>query len=406
MDHLTVSALNRYVKLLLETNDVLSSMTVLGEISNLSINRFSGHMYFSLKDEAAAVRAVCFKNAADRLRFIPKDGMNVLAFGRISLYERDGQYQLIVEDILPQGAGAQNRYLEELKTKLQKEGIFDEGKKRSLVKYPKSIAVVTASGSAALADIINVISRRYPVAKLTVFPVLVQGLQAETSIVEALQAIEATGSFDTAIVARGGGSKEDLYAFSSEAVVRAASKLSVPFISAVGHETDIPLLDYVADVRAPTPSAAAELAVPNIFDLMDLIHGAYANVLTCVLDAVSRRKEALRDRAEHCTNELEAYLEEKSSRLQKRREDAFENAAKKLQSSRTMLSGMAAQLHGLSPLNVLSRGYAYTEKDGEHIGSVKAIKPDDLITVSYIDGKTECTVNTVKGKIDGREKNI
>lgn len=404
MDYLTVSALNRYVKMYLETNEILGGMTVFGEISNLSVNRFSGHVYFSLKDDTASIRAVCFKNAANRLRFIPKDGMDVLAFGRVSLYERDGQYQLIVEDVLPQGIGAGNKFLEELKRKFQQEGLFDEKRKRSLPKYPKSIAVVTASGSAALEDIKNVVGRRYPAVKLTIFPVLVQGLQAERSIANALTVIETIGGFDAVIIARGGGSKEDLYAFSSEEVVRAAAKLSIPFISAVGHETDIPLLDYVADVRAPTPSAAAELAVPNLFDLMEYISVCYESARTMTTGAIDRRRAKIAAYGARCVDSASKRVADSAKQARSFQKKIFSSIEKNVYRHRTSLSKLSAWLNGLSPLKTLSRGYAYAEVDGVHVGSVKHLKPMDDINLLFFDGKAECTVQRIEGSIQNGRK--
>ena len=271
MNHLiiSVSQLNRYVKSLIEDDKKLSSVFIQGEISNFKLHSFSGHAYFSLKDNNALIKCVCFRDNMARIKFNPQDGMKVICQGKLSLYEKDGIYQLYVYSIIPDGVGENALALEELKEKLAFEGLFSDKRKRNLVKFPKKIAVVTSSQGAALRDICNIIERRYPICEVVICPVQVQGVYAAPSIVSMLNNVYKLKNIDTIIVARGGGASEELSAFNDEKLARCVAASPVPIISAVGHETDFTICDYVADLRVPTPSAAAELAVPDIKNIFD-----------------------------------------------------------------------------------------------------------------------------------------
>ena len=262
-DVISVSELNHYVKTLLDVNDGLFDLALRGEIANFVQNARSGHCYFSLRDEACSVKAVMFRTDARRMAFRPEEGMRVVVRCRATLYERDGAFQVYVNEMFPDGLGAAQLALEQLKARLEKEGLFDPAHKKPLPAYPKCIGVVTSKTGAALQDIRNVISRRWPSVRLLLCPVTVQGFEAARQIAAAIHTLDQSGRVDEIIVARGGGSREDLWVFNAEEIARAAFRCKTPLISAIGHEIDYTLLDFVADQRAPTPSAAAELAVPD-----------------------------------------------------------------------------------------------------------------------------------------------
>ena len=395
MEHITVSELNRYVKTLLEQDEVLRNVTVSGEISNLSVNKLSGHTYFVLKDSDSVVRSVCFRGVAQNLRFSLKEGTEVFAFGRISLYERDGQYQLIVSDMLPKGEGELNRIFEELRKKLLKEGLFDEERKLKIIKYPKHIAVVTAKGSAALADITKILSRRYPMVKMTVFPVFVQGMQAERSIVKALQEINTIDGIDTVIVARGGGSKEDLFVFNSESIVRTVSVLKLPLISAVGHETDITLLDLVADLRASTPSAAAELSVPDINVLSEKLFSSKAGIMRCLERLLETQQLFLYERYENLCNFTEISVKNAYIKINDLISTIVKSTDENLLKAKDKLQISLKTLEALNPINVLKRGYTYADSKGKNLSSIGELNVNDSITLIFKDGKAECVVKEI-----------
>ena len=272
MNVLTVSQLNFYIKSVLENDQNLKNVFISGEISNFTKHYQSGHMYFSLKDETGIVKAIIFSSFGNRLKFIPANGMKVIVRGSISLYEPSGVYQIYVEDMQPQGIGAFNLAFEQLKEKLIKEGLFDQSRKKPLPSYPEKVGVITSETGAVFFDIKNVLKRRYPLAQIVFYPVLVQGAQAPASIIKAIEKFNEQSAADVLIVGRGGGSIEDLWAFNDENVARAIAKSTIPVVSAVGHETDFTICDFVADLRAPTPSAAAELVVPDKEELKERIH--------------------------------------------------------------------------------------------------------------------------------------
>lgn len=371
---ITVSALNRYAKALIESDEVLSQVWVEGEISGFKLHSPSGHMYFTLKDAGASVPAVMFNAYASRLRFIVKDGMYVTARCKVSLYERDGKFQLYVEDLVPMGKGSLQQQLEELKERLSKEGLFAAERKRPLVRFPKHIGVITSSGAAALQDIINVISRRYPFVKLTLFSANVQGQLAAATIINAIKSVNAREDIDEVIIARGGGSKEDLFIFNNEEIVRAAATLRVPFISAVGHEVDFTLLDFVADVRAATPSVAAEIAVPDCIELFEGMARNYEYI-----------KAACKERIENAFRLTEEY-----------REELLNLKSDVISANKEKLARKSEMLESLNPAAVLTRGYAGIVKGDKTVGSVKSLAAGDEVIIQFSDGRAVCDVKSVK----------
>lgn len=289
---LSVSQLNRYIKMNFDADENLANIFISGEISNFTNHYRTGHLYFTLKDDSAAVRAVMFNSSAKRLKFMPEDGMKVIARGRVSVYEASGQYQLYVDDMQPDGVGALNLAYEQLKEKLQKEGLFSEHHKKPLPPYPEKVGVITSPTGAAVRDIINVLGRRFPYAEIVFCPVLVQGEGAHLQLTDAVNLFNSERAADVIIIGRGGGSIEDLWEFNDEGLARAVYNSEIPVISAVGHETDFTICDFVADMRAPTPSAAAELAVPDAnelqYALSTLKNRMFLNVSSGIADRRSR----------------------------------------------------------------------------------------------------------------------
>ena len=396
MDPISVSAVNTYVKALLESDRKLLNIMVTGEVSGISVNSISGHMYFVLKDKTASIKIACFKTYAQRLPFVPKDGMKVIVQGKISLFERDGQYQLIASDMHPDGEGEINKVLEALKAKLSSEGLFDESRKIKLIRYPKIIALVTAKGSAALADILNVISRRYPLVKIIVFPVFVQGTEAEKSIVSAINEINMIDDIDTVIVARGGGSKEDLFIFNSESIARAVSKLRHPMISAVGHETDVSIIDMVADVRAATPSAAAEIAVPDIGAELMKIYSSRRYIAAAIDRYTENAKLRISESYESLYRSIDITLTGYTTNLFNIYTDTAQLVDSKLSSEKKRVYDFTKSLNALSPLNVLDRGYIYTTRNNQQISSIKEINLDEELILVFKDGYVSCTVKGIE----------
>lgn len=369
---LTVTQLNRYVKSLLEGDARLNCVYITGEISNFTDHYRSGHLYFSLKDETCAVKAVMFASAARRLRFAPENGMKVLVRGRVSAYEVSGQYQLYAEEMQPVGAGERAVALEQLKEKLRREGLFEQARKRALPQFPKRVGAITSATGAVIHDIQNVLTRRWPLAELVLLPVAVQGAQAVPQLVQALQTFNRKQCADVLIIGRGGGSAEDLWAFNEELVVRAVAASQIPIISAVGHETDVTLTDFAADLRAPTPSAAAELAVPDRAELMESL------LQTAV---------QLRLGVEQRLNDERMQLDLLAQSLQ----EGLETPA---QLCRQELSVLAGRLEDLSPLKVLKRGYSMvTDAGGGVLTDPHAVMVGEQVQVRMDKGTLFCTVD-------------
>ena len=379
---LTVTQVNLYIKEMLSRDDVLSHITIKGEISNFKAHS-SGHMYMSLKDETGVIRAVMFRSAAGRLQFRPENGMKVIASGRVSVYERDGQYQLYIEYMQQDGLGDLHIAYEKLKQKLSAEGLFDPKHKKPLPKYPKRIGVITAPTGAAIRDILNILSRRFKYADVVLYPVLVQGENAAMSIAVALKYFNENNAADVLIVGRGGGSIEDLWAFNEEIVARAIYDSRIPVISAVGHEVDFTISDFVADLRAPTPSAAAELVVPSQEELKDKFNNVYGRLYSCAGRILEKNRLRLRlltekpvlKTPERSLDERRLYLDG----LYNRFENAYKNILKEKEQA---LKLNASKLDGLSPLSALSRGFSVTKDEGGRVvKSVEQVKKLSLIHI-------------------------
>ena len=394
---ITVSALNRYVKTLLDANDILFDLALRGEIANFVQNARSGHCYFTLRDEASSVKAVMFRTDARRLAFRPEEGMRVVVRCRATLYERDGAFQLYVNDMFPDGIGAAQLALEQLKARLEKEGLFDAEHKKPLPAFPKCIGVVTSKTGAALQDIRNVIARRWPSVRLLLCPVTVQGFEAAQQVAAAIRTLDQRKEVDEIIVARGGGSREDLWVFNAEIIARAAYRCKKPLISAIGHEIDYTLLDFVADRRAPTPSAAAELAVPDRAEQMRILQDLQQNI-----------RKNMQKRFDLCYNSLEQYnfvLEQSSARrnwqkksgeLQQMQQDVQHEMCRQLQSAQQELQHAAVLASSLNPYKVLARGYAMiTAPDGTILSPVD-LQLEKTIYVRGASNRAKCHVEAVE----------
>jgi exodeoxyribonuclease VII large subunit len=404
---LTVTQLNTYIKLQFEGDENLSHVFVIGEISNFTKNYRSGHLYFSLKDEHCAVRAVMFARSAAYLRFLPEDGMKVIARGRMGVYEISGQYQLYVEDLQPDGLGALNLAFEQLKAKLEKEGLFSAERKKPLPKFPRRIGVITSPTGAAVHDILTILARRYPLAEVVFRPVQVQGDLAAPQIVDALRQINRLQCADVIIVGRGGGSLEDLWPFNEESVARAVAASSVPVISAVGHETDFTICDFAADLRAPTPSAAAELAVPDKTELLGEILAQKMRLQNAAEAKVADAKASFLPLAESrvLKNPLE-NVELRRVQVDRLAASLDTAAARKTERAREQLSAVSGRLNALSPLAVLSRGYAAVfGEQGKAVSKADEIRKNEKITVRMSDGALHCTVNEKKAGAGYEQKN-
>lgn len=393
---LTVTQLNTYIKSQFDGDERLAHVFISGEISNFTDHYRSGHLYLTLKDEKCAVGAVMFARYAARLRFKPENGMKVIARGKVSVYETTGRYQLYIEDMQPEGVGALSLAFEQLKNKLEKEGLFAQECKKPLPRFPETIGVITSPTGAAVHDIFTVLNRRYPAAHVVFCPVLVQGENAAPQIVDALARFNRIDCADVIILGRGGGSMEDLWAFNEECVARAVAASHIPVISAVGHETDFTICDFAADMRAPTPSAAAELAVPDGTELeYSVLHqkDRLVNAMSSKIGNSKKKIDALL-KSRVFTNPLETVETRKInidglvSGLNKAIND-------KIERNHAGLAEMSGKLNALSPLAVLGRGYAVVYgKSGKAVSGVKSVSVNDKVTVKMADGSLGCTVNT------------
>ncbi|MBR5614341.1 MAG: exodeoxyribonuclease VII large subunit [Clostridia bacterium] len=384
----TVTQLNLFIKDLFAQVPLFSKIKIKGEISNFK-HHSSGHLYMSLKDESGVIRAVMFRTAAMSLNFRPENGMQVIAEGRVSVYERDGQYQLYINSMSQDGKGNLYEQFEKLKAKLQAEGIFDPAAKKPIPGYPSRVGVVTAPTGAAVRDIINILSRRFSFCDICLYPALVQGSGAAESIVRGIEYFNLTKSADVLIVGRGGGSVEDLWAFNEEIVARAIFASEIPVISAVGHETDFTIADFAADLRAPTPSAAAELAVPSEEELCDKIHSAESRLKAAVKKILENRRLLLKLYADKQImkeptlkiNEKGIYLDH----LTRMFGNAIHTALNKKNQE---LCVAASKLDALSPLGTLKRGYAVAKTaEGEVVKSIRQIQSGDKLSIKVSDGE-------------------
>lgn len=381
---LTVSQLNMYTRSIIESDVNLRSVTVKGEISNFTRHLKSGHVYFTLKDANAAIKTVMFKSNADRLAFFLEDGISVFVKGRVSLYERDGTYQLYAEDIIPDGVGAYQAAFNKLKEKLEKLGLFDPQYKKPIPKYPERIGIVTSPTGAAFFDVISILERRYPLAVPVLFPCTVQGMSAAESVIEAIDHFNETRDVDVIIVTRGGGSYEDLIEFNSEKLAWTVFESDIPIISAVGHEIDFTIIDFVADLRAPTPSAAAELVVPHkdaILEELDILKYSMAKAVESHVYKYERL-------VEFCKSGLniDSVIAYKEQNL-KNAERLMNSGIKHLVDTKEyeMLNEFE-KLNALNPLSVLIRGYAVPTKDGKTLKSVADIDIGDKFEMKMKDG--------------------
>ena len=389
----TVSELNNLVKAVLDSIPELNNIYLRGEISNYKLYP-SGHHYFTLKDAEGAIRCVLFKGQALRLRFRPENGMKVIAMGRVSVYPRDGAYQLYCEALSPDGVGDLHVAFEQLKEKLWKEGLFEESRKKPLPKYPETIAIITSSAGAAVHDMIRILHRRYPLAKVKLLPVRVQGVEAPPEIVGALRYANRHKVADVIITGRGGGSIEDLWAFNDERVARAIYDSEIPVISAVGHEPDVTIADFVADVRAATPSHAAELAVPDQAELLERLQSQRLHMAR----SQSKRLELLRRRLAELSRKRVltdpmAVIQDKRLLLDHVQKELCHAALGRLAEPKRQVSALAASLDALSPLKVLGRGFALvTNEEGAPLRRVEDAPVGSQVTARLSDGRLICRV--------------
>lgn len=383
---LTVTELNEYIKAKLETDRLLKNVTVKGEISNFT-RHSSGHLYFSIKDKGSVIRAVMFKAAAQKLVFYPENELMVVVSGRIGAFVRDGQYQIYVESMQPDGKGSLALAFEQLKKKLASEGLFDQSRKKPIPKIPKRIGVITSPTGAAVRDVINVVTRRFPYAEILIYPALVQGAGSAASLIGAVEYFDKTSSCDVLIIGRGGGSIEELWSFNDEGLARAIYKCRIPVISAVGHETDFTICDFVADLRAPTPSAAAELAAPDTAKLLK----QFSNITTLLNKYLTNRLEQYRLRLDHLQNSpaltSAGYLiDEKNMQLLRLTSELERAGVSVVRDKRMQFTEKVAKLEALNPMSVLTRGFSAVYKDSKLLKSVSDVQKGDTVTVRMKDG--------------------
>lgn len=393
MNVISVSKLNELVKMLIEDCQPLRNIYVSGEISNFTHYYRSGHMYFTLKDEKSQIKAVMFSSYATKLRFKPENGMKVICRGRLAVYEKNGEYQIYAEDLQPDGLGALNLAFEQLKMKLFSEGVCSDEVKKSLPLYPKKIGVATSNIGAAVEDIKNITKRRYPLAELVIVPTIVQGAFASADIVKSIEFLDSMGDVDVIIVGRGGGSIEDLWAFNTEEVARAVIACKTPVVSAVGHETDYTICDFVADLRAPTPSAAAELVCPDILSLINYVDGLKKqldySVNSKINDESIRLDELSSSYALADYSEVIKTFEDNVSVLMERMNDEYQYS---LETKGNTFAVLVEKLSALSPLAVLARGYSICEKNGRVVKNINEVKANDCLDVKMNGGNAVCKV--------------
>ncbi|KAF0365519.1 exodeoxyribonuclease VII large subunit [Pediococcus acidilactici] len=440
--YLTVSALTQYIKRKFDVDPYLHRVYVVGEISNFRL-RVNGHQYFSIKDEQAKINVIMFKSAFAKVKFQPEEGMRVIVSGRISVYPGNGSYQLYVDSMQPDGVGALYQAYEQLKAKLDKEGLF-KAPKQAIPRFPKKIAIVTSRSGAVIRDIITTVKRRYPIVQLVLFPVAVQGNEAAPNIAAQIKFINTLPDFDTIILGRGGGSIEDLWPFNEEVVARAIFESRIPTISSVGHETDTTIADLVADVRAATPTAAAELATPVLTDILtDLqktelrVINAFKNILkikqqqarqlenSYIFQEPQRLYEGYVQNVDQLTERLrnaqKQYLADRSAELVKLqhrllvnnpqnqvdlatqkvgylREQLLSVITRRFTQSQTQMQKLVAALDNLSPLRIMSRGYTYVTKDEQVVNSVEKLSVNDAIKLNFSDGSADAIIKTINNE--------
>lgn len=389
---LSVTQVNEYLKMLLDGDRVLSNILVRGEISNFKLYS-SGHAYFTLKDEGAQLKAVMFRSYASRLPFLPSDGMRVIVHGRISVYETSGQYQLYADEMQPDGAGSLALQFEQIKRRLASEGLFDEDRKRPLPMMPNRIGVITSPSGAAVRDIINILGRRFPLSEMILYPSQVQGSEAPMQLMAGLEFFAVTKMVDVIIIGRGGGSAEDLWAFNNEELARMVAASPIPVISAVGHESDFTICDFVADRRAPTPSAAAELAVPEKGELLRQLRSCTERMGSLTEQRIAQEKRLLRQLAqsrvlrspERLLDPFQMQLSEAETGLERTMTQYFAQL-------RNRIGADTEKLEALSPLSVLARGYAAVKRDDRAVLRAGSLDVGDEIEIHFTDGSVSAVV--------------
>lgn len=397
---MTVSQLNEYMKTLIDSSPVLSNVCIVGEISNFTNHYKTGHLYFTLKDEGALVKAVMFRTYTGRLRFTPKENMKVLVYGRISVFARDGVYQLYAEDMEQFGVGDLYLKFEELKKKLSSLGMFDEEHKKALPRFPKRIGIITSPEAAAVADMKNILTRRYPLCEIHIYPALVQGPGAPKELCDGIVHFDNDPECDCIIIGRGGGSIEDLWAFNDEILAKTIFACKTPVISAVGHETDFTICDFVADMRAPTPSAAAEIAVPDMQDLKRQLSMISSSLKTRMGEIIGYKRQYLQSLSERRSLKSPMYYVDSKQELllscEKQINTLFEGIYK---SKANRLSVVSSKLAALNPMAVLSRGYAAVfDGEGKVINSVGTLKKGDEIKFKVSDGEAKAKICEISPK--------
>jgi len=397
---LTVTQVNEYIKSIFDGSSFLGDICIKGEISNFTNHYKTGHMYFTLKDEGGVLRAVMFRFNASGLKFLPENGMRVIAHGRISSYVKDGSYQIYVDSMEPDGIGALYIAFEQLKEKLSAEGLFDKTYKKPIPRYPSKIGIVTSATGAAIRDMINVSKRRFPMTELILFPCLVQGENAPEQIAQGIKFFNSRCRVDTIIIGRGGGSLEELWAFNDEALARVIFASDIPIISAVGHETDFSISDFVADMRAPTPSAAAELALPDFVkekEHLELLLSVMRKDLYGRISTLNERLDQISKK--RCLSSPDVLIDDKRISLDNVSTRLFDKMSALIDKKMSDLRYSTASLEALNPLKVIARGYSAVYKtDGKLIKSIKDVEINDKIEFKTVDGSVTATVDGVRGE--------
>lgn len=389
----SVTQLNEYVKMLIDSDEILQTAAVCGEISNFKHHYATGHLYFTLKDERSAVKCVMFAREAARLKFEPDNGMTVTAWGRVSVFPRDGAYQLYIGFMSPSGLGEQYYAFEMLKQKLASEGLFDAARKKKIPKFPKKIGIITSPTGAAVRDLYNVLTRRWPIIEIELFPALVQGSSAAASLKKGIEYFDSKDDIDVVIIGRGGGSGEDLSAFNDETLARSIAASKIPVISAVGHEIDVSISDFVADLRAPTPSAAAELAVPDMGEYNAILLSHLGRIKGIVSRRIEFGESRLKTLSESSVlKSPEKYFDIKFTELDYLAERLGDKYDDIIKANGSKFSSLVAKLEALSPLSVLSRGYSITNKGDKMVSSVAEISSGDDLVLIFNDGKVDVKV--------------
>lgn len=397
MKILSVSQVNMYIKALLDEIPQVKNVYICGEISNFKHYYNSGHMYFTLKDDKSQLKAVMFKNDNYRLKFTPENGMKVICFGQVGVYERDGIYQLYCRDMQPDGVGALTIAFEQLKVQLAEEGLFDEEHKKAIPKYPQKIGVATSKMGAAVEDIKNVISRRYPLCEIIIVPTMVQGESAAQDIADSIRFIDENLGVDTIIVGRGGGSLEDLWAFNTEIVARAVYACKTPIISAVGHETDFTISDFVSDMRAPTPSVAAELAVPDIKSLIFQLNNFSVSIEKSLDFKISQCENSIKRYKDFFSkSNVDLFYANIRDKMAQYNEKLKDSITRIIENQTNTLSKNAEMLDNLSPLKILSRGYSVVKNEkSDIVTDSENIDVGDNVEIILSNGAFKATVNEV-----------